>query len=187
MNETLLIELFLYYSQYVVKTGILPLFNKGRSDIPGYDILKNKVYDIPDNNRLSELENYVFGPNFEAVSSRVNNITGYYLFVDYGEIECSTDKSNRNTDSARLGITIAYKLKEFSGDLIEQLLVSDHTLELLVRIRNKMINDQRERYWLKDISKNHTLVPFVSKELSSTGWTILFNREAYDTFGIRTK
>jgi len=52
----------------------------------------------------------------------------------------------------------------------------------MVAIRNKMITEQRGHPWLKDISNNHTFVPFVSPEMSSIGWTILFNREAYDSF-----
>ena len=91
------------------------------------------------------------------------------------------------TDSARLAITVAYKLKEFSGDLMEQLLISDRCLANITTIRNRMINEQRERYWLKDVSRNHTLTPFVARELSSIGWTMLFNREAFDTFGAKRK
>jgi hypothetical protein len=50
-----------------------------------------------------------------------------------------------------------------------------------------MINDQRCRPWLEDISKNHIFVPFISKELSSVGWTMLFNREGYDSFWAKNR
>ena len=187
MNTSLLIELFLYFAQFPAHDAFGALFNKGRSHIPGYDDLYAAILALPDDAIVPEIGNYIFGPNFDAVSSRVNNLTGSYLFVDYGEIECGTDNSNRMTDSARLAITVAYKLKEFSGDLMEQLLVSDRTLTHLITIRNRMICDQRGRPWLKDISRNHTLTPFVARELSSIGWTILFNREGYDTFGAKRK
>lgn len=187
MNTSLLIELFLYFSRFPSQEAFSTLFNKGRSKIPGYDDLREATLTEPYVPVVPEIGSYVFGPNFDAVSSRVNNLTGYYLFVDYGEIECGTDSSNRMTDSARLAITVAYKLKEFSGDLMEQLLVSDQSLSYLVTIRNRMITEQRERYWLKDVSRNHTLTPFISRELSSVGWTMLFNRDAFDTFGAKRK
>lgn len=187
MNTSLLIELFLYFARFPVHDAFGSLFNKGRSYIPGYDELHAATLALLDKAIVPEIRNYVFGPNFDAVSSRVNNLNGYYLFVDYGEIECGTDSSNRMTDSARLAITVAYRLKEFSGDLMEQLLVSDQSLSYLVAIRNRMIAEQRERYWLKDVSRNHTLTPFIARELSSIGWTMLFNRDGYDTFGAKKR
>ena len=185
MNTSLLIELFLYFAKFPANDAFVPLFNKGRSQIPGYDELHAALLALPAEGLVPEIGNYVFGPNFEAVCSRINNLNGFYLFVDYGEIECGTDSSNRMTGSARLAITVAYKLKEFSGDLMEQLLISDRCLAYITTIRNRMINEQRERYWLKDVSRNHTLTPFVARELSSIGWTMLFNREAFDTFGVK--
>lgn len=185
MKDTLLIELFLYFARFPAREAVLPLFNKGRSNIPGYEELQKLVAGSPENPFVPQIENYVFSANLESISSRVNNLSGYYLFVDYGEIECSTDKNNCLTDQTRLAITVAYKLKEFSGDLIEQLLVSDQSLSYLTMIRNQMIKEQRERYWLKNLSKNHNVVPFVARELSSIGWTMLFNREGIDTFGAK--
>lgn len=187
MNTSLLIELFLYFARFPAHDAFNSLFNKGRSNIAGYDELYAALLARPEGPLVPEIGNYVFGPNFDAVSTRINNLNGFYLFVDYGEIECGTDSSNRMTDSARLAITVAYKLKEFSGDLMEQLLISDRSLAYIITIRNRMINEQRERYWLKDVSRNHTLTPFVARELSSIGWTMLFNREAFDTFGVKRK
>lgn len=187
MNTSLLLELFLYFARFPSYEAFNALFNKGKSNLPGYDDLLATLSGLSGTPIVPEIGSYIFGPNFDAVSSRVNNLTGYYLFVDYGEIECGTDRSNRMTDSARLAITVAYKLKDFSADLIEQLLVSDKCLSHLVTIRNRMISEQRERNWLKDVSRNHTLTPFIAKELSSVGWTMLFNRDAFDTFGAKKR
>lgn len=187
MNTSLLTDLFLYFARFPAREAIAPLFNKGKSNIQGYDELFQQAVALTGDPIVPQVKNYVFGPNFEAVCTRVNNLSGYYLFVDYGEIECATDSSNRLTDSARLAITVAYKLKEFSGDLMEQLVVSDQCLSYLSIIRNRMIQEQRERNWLKDVSRNHTLTPFIARDLSSTGWTMLFNREAYDTFGAKRR
>ena len=84
MNTSLLIELFLYFGRFPACEAIAPLFNKGKSNIPGYDDLHAAILALGDGAIVPEIANYVFGPNFDAVSSRVNNLTGYYLFVDYG-------------------------------------------------------------------------------------------------------
>lgn len=182
---TLIIELFLFFARYPNKEGILPLFNIGRSDLPVYKELQTKIEALSPHSLVPEIGGYVFGSNFDAVKMRVNNIAGSYLFVDYGEIECDTDSSNRLQDAARLAITVAYKLKNFSSDLIEQAIVSDHCLQQLILIRNDMLHSQCKHPWLKNLSNNHTFAPFVSKELDSIGWTMLFDRKAFDTFGTK--
>jgi hypothetical protein len=181
--NNILIDLFLYFARFPKQEGILPLFNLGESTVSGYTELLQAVQSL-DEHSLTGIENYVFGANIDAIKTRVNNIPAgsNYLFVDFGEIDCDTDSRNRMIDSARLAITVGYRVKSFSADLIEQTLAFSHTFNDMVAIRNKMITEQRDHPWLKNISNNHTFVPFVSPEMSSIGWTILFNREAYDSF-----
>ncbi len=186
MNQSFLTDLFLFFARFVEKESILKLFNKGRSENAGYAALLDKVHRRQDDLAIKCLD-YVFGPNFEAVSGYVNNLPGFYLFIDYGEIDCLTDNSNRMFDSARLAVTVAYRLKEFSGDLMEQLVVSEECLGYITEIRKRMIQEQKAHPWLKNLSNNHTFTPFVTKELSSIGWTILFNREGYDSFNVKGK
>lgn len=175
------------FARFPKREGIYIMFNAGSSTVPGYSELKQKVDDLPEHS-MFDIKNFIFGANFEAVQARVNNIPSGddFLFVDFGEIDCDVDGSNRQTDSARLAITVAYRVKSFSADLIEQSLYFSHALAKLADIRNSMIRDQRCHPWLKDISKSHTFVPFVSKEFSSVGWNILFNREGYNSFGVKT-
>lgn len=179
--KTILIDIFLYFARFPKIEGIAPMFNVGTSKIPGYTELRQMIASLPEHS-LTDINNYIFAPNLEAVKARVNNISDDYLFVDFGEIECVTDSSNRMTDQARLAVTVAYKMSDFASDIIEQALAFNSTLKKLATIRNMMIEEQKCRPWLKNISKNHTFVPFVSKDLSSVGWTILFNREGYDSF-----
>lgn len=183
-TNNILIELFLYFARFPKREGIYPLFNVGESNIAGYTELLNQVYDLKEHS-LTNIENYIFGANLDAVKTRANNIPSGsdFLFVDFGEIDCNTDSRNRHTDSTRLAITVAYRTNSFSTDLIEQTLAFSKTFDDLIFVRNKMISEQREHPWLKNISDNHTLVPFVSPDISSIGWTILFNRESYDSFG----
>lgn len=184
--ETILIDIFLYFARFPKREGVYPMFNVGSSAIPGYSDLKQRIDEMPEHS-LTNINNYIFAANFDAIKARVNNISNDYLFVDFGEIECGTDNSNRMYDQARLAVTVAYRLNDFASDLIEQTLAFNSSLGKLTVIRNTMINEQRCRPWLKDISKNHTFVPFISKELSSVGWTMLFNREGYDSFSAKNR
>lgn len=186
--ESFLIDIFLYFARFPKREGIYPMFNLGASTIPGYAELREKV-DLLSEYSITDIENYIFGANFEGVLSRVNNIEAGkdYLFVDFGEVDCDTDRFNRRTDSARLAITVAFRMKSFSSDLIEQTLAFGHALTKIIDIRNRMISDQQNHPWLKDISNNHTFVPFISSEMNSLGWSMLFNREGYDSFGVKNR
>lgn len=188
ISDSLLIDIFLYFARFPQRDGIFPMFNAGASSVTGYNELQKMVNEMPEHSYYN-ISNYIFGANFEAVQSRVNNIPAgeNFLFIDFGEIDCDIDNSNRQTDSARLAITVAYRVKSFSADLIEQTLAFSHTLTQLVQIRNRMIREQQCHPWLKDISKSHTFVPFISQELSSIGWTILFNRQGYDSFKVKNR
>lgn len=115
MNRNIIIDLFLYFARFPQRQGVLDIFNKGRSEIPGYDSLKSLVESMTDTPVLPEVRGFVFGPNFDAVKTCVSQLTGYYLFVDYGDIKTETDKSNRIADTFQVAATIAGKTTEFTG------------------------------------------------------------------------
>ena len=178
MNNIIL-DLFLYFAKFPEQSGVLSLFNKGRSDTAMYSELKDKVTNLPIHSLNSSIQHYAFGVAFEAIQRRVSQLTGTYLFVDFGEIESQKPALTRQ-DSLSVAITVATKLSDYTGDLIEQTCASQTCLNQIVEIRNIMIKEQRERYFLKNISSSQTIVPFASKELSSLGWTIIFTTDGVD-------
>lgn len=188
ITNNLLIDLFLFFARFPKREGIYPMFNVGDSVIHGYSDLRLRIDNLQEHS-ITDIENYIFGANLEAIKQRVNNIVAGtdFLFVDFGEIDCATDSSNRLTDSARLAITVAYRMKSFSADLIEQTLAFSNSFSKLISIRNKMISEQQVHPWLKDLSRNHTFLPFISEEMTSVGWALMFNREGYDSFGAKKR
>lgn len=186
MNSNIIIDLFLYFARFPQRQGVLDIFNKGRSEIPGYDSLKSLIESMTDDPIFPEIEGFVFGPNFDAVKSCISQLIGYYLFIDYGDIKTETDKSNRITDTFQVAVTIAGKTTEFTGDLVDQTLISANTLDMVIRMRNLMIQEQRERYSFKNISDKHSITPFISPEFESIGWTLMFDQQAFDLFNAKT-
>lgn len=187
-NHNYLIELFLYFAKFPQRDGISPLFNVGSSSIDGYSQLQAQIMNMKEHS-LMDIKNYIFGANIASVTSRINNITSGsdYLFVDFGEIDCSVDSKNTFHDSSRLAITVAYRLKNFSGDIIEQMLAYNHSLQKITDIRKRMYADQRCNVGLDMLSDTHQLLPFSSLEMSSIGWSLIFTREGHDTFNIKGK
>lgn len=186
MNATILIDIFLFFARFPERDGIFGAFNKGESNLKAYNEIKFKLQDMAEHS-LTDIKHYIFGANFDAVRSRVNNIASGedYLFVDFGEIECSTDQRNRMNDSARLAVTVAFRVSDFSADIIEQMLYFEAGLKKITAIRNHILTEQKCHPWLKNISEKHTFIPFVSPDFASIGWTMLFNRDGYNSFGFK--
>ena len=110
---------------------------------------------------MPELENLVFGQSYDYVKKRVDNITGNYLFVDFGEFTSSRDTHNSILDSQKLAATIAMKVSD-SADMVETAIASEMTLSLLAALRKRLILDSRSEDlpWLDKISENHDIIPF---------------------------
>lgn len=173
-------EIFLAFSRFVTPAGRESVFVKGSSDIAGYDTLLQQVKAQTSDFVMPELADYVFGPNDQAVLSRIENLHSYFLFIDYGNISSSIDEVNRFRDSFSLAATVAYRLSDFTRDLVEQVLISDNCLDILLAIRKQLIAEEKERYWLKNLEANHTIVPWIQREKQCIGWTMLFDRQGFD-------
>ena len=179
MTRSIVTDLFLYFAKYPALAGVKSMFVKGASDNQAYSQLYDAVGSMEQHSLNPELGSYVFGVSFEAVQARIKNITGPYLFIDYGQAESrKTDLVRR--DSISVAVTVAFRLREFSNDLIEHTIAADQTITYLMDIRDRMLAEQKEKYFLKGLSESHTIVPFSSAELQSTGWTMVFETEGVD-------
>ena len=181
MSQSLIVDLFLYFAKFPTRSGVLSLFQKGISSMDGYNQLYSQIANLPEG-LMPKIEHYVFGPNIDALKVRIDSLAGYYLMVDYGEIASQKSTMNQRREALSTAITVAYKLDNFSSDLIDQAIVSDAALQMIVDIRNTLKQDQRERPSLRYLSDDHSFAPFIARELSSVGWTLLTSRDQMDTF-----
>ena len=176
---------FLYFAQYPAKEGVRAILTNGASDFPGYNDLAESLDKLPNVSRLPEIANYVYGQSFEELKQRIDKLVGSFLFVDYGELNMSSDGRNSYQITQRIAITVAMKMPN-RADAAEYMLSSDSTLRLLSKIHAWMIADAEEGE-LEWISRGELdkveMVPFVATELSSVGWTLMLNCIAPDTLG----
>ena len=183
--NTLIQDMYVAFAGYATSTAIEKQYNKGNSNLEGYERLKQRAIDEGVyTDTPFRFDNYVIGPNIEAVARAVNNFVGYYLFLDYGEINCAVDGRNIHRDRLKLAVTVAYKVKEFNADMMEQLIVSSECLRRLAIIRDDMVRRYSCGSGDKMISDSHTFVPFLGRELSSIGWTMMFDRQGIDSFRV---
>lgn len=183
----IILDILKYFAKYPSKDGVLSAFTEGSSEYPEYADLKTYINGLADP-VIPELQAYVFGQSYESVKSRIADITGCYLFVDFGEITSLRDSRNSIEDSQKLAVTIAIKVPS-TIDTVEECIISDITLQLISRLRTAMLNDDRlgEVPWRQLMSDKHSIVPVDNKEINSIGWSILFDTSASDWFNIKNK
>ena len=129
----MILDLLRYFARFPKKEGVVSMFANGSSDFIQYAELLGYVKKLPEP-IMPELENLVFGQSYDYVKKRVDNITGNYLFVDFGEFTSSRDTHNSILDSQKLAATIAMKVSD-SADMVETAIASEITLSLLAELR----------------------------------------------------
>ena len=134
---------------------------------------------------IPEIEHLVFGQSLDEVRSRIDSITGTYLFVDFGEFNSNRDQRNSILDVQKLAVTVATKTPT-AFDLVEESIISDSTLLLINKLRAHLIADSEKYEWLRFLSNKHDIMPFVAPELGeSIGWTLMYSLEGSDLFDVK--
>lgn len=182
----MILNVFEYFAKFPERKGVETAFANGKSELPFYNALLTMVKALPMAGEMPDIKHYVFGVDMNTVKRRVDSISGTYLFVDFGEIDSTRDSRNSIADTLRLAATIAFKVSD-SMDIVERAIISDVTLSLTNELRARMYADSQRDLtpWLREVSDTHNIVPFISPELSSVGWSLLFTSEGADMLNLK--
>ena len=175
-------ELFLYFAQFPSKKGIKAMATMGKSQLRQYDELLFALDELPKISRVPEIENYVYGQTFEDIQQRLDKLIGSFLFVDYGEFDMLGDGRRSYQVTQRLAVTVAIRMTDRS-DLMERMIASDESLKLLSKVHAWMMADSEmgNLEWLcRENLDKAEIIPFVSSELRSYGWTLMLDAIAPD-------
>ena len=186
----MILDIIKYFSKYPERAGVLHMFVNEVSTMPGYNALKAYVQNLPEHGALPDIQYMAVGQSMDSLKSFLNTITGCvsYLLVDFGEINSSKNNKNTITDSLKMAVTVAMRVPD-GMDIIEESIASANTLNITNRLRAHLIKDSRDKVlgsWFDLFGSRHDLVPFVTKELQSIGWTIMFNADGTDMLDVTT-
>lgn len=177
---------FLYFAQYPSRDGVLAMFTNGSSDFSGYNDLVASLRSLPNESRVPDIANYVYGQSFDELKQRIDKLAGSFLFVDYGEVDMLGDGRNSYQCTQRMAVTVANKMPN-RADAAEYMLASDTTLRLLSQVHAWLLADADAGNidWLSrgNLDKAE-IVPFVATELHSVGWTLMMSCVAPDSLGM---
>lgn len=174
----ILLLILKYFSQFVSREALLNFFLS--SSGLAYDQARNEVMAISDDNRISGLDNFIFGINTDAVKSKISSISGPYLFIDYSNIVSSLSKQDVKTDSFHIAITVA-QAHPNDEDQFAETLSQAECLEIMKAIRERMRDDVDLEYSIEWLPFPTTIAPFVAKDLSNSyGFTMELDLKAID-------
>lgn len=180
----MILDVLLTAARFPSRNGVLKSFKLGVYPDVKYKQMLDDINALPEP-IIPQITDFVFGVDEEVVKKAVSNISGYFLFVDFGEIQSSTDANNRITDSFSISMTVAKRYDENSMDQISTAIIFDNCLDMAATIKRTLVKEQKKYPWLKDIDGNSTFSPFVSRELSAIGWSMIFDRQGLDLLSIK--
>lgn len=174
----MLLELFRYFAKFPKwENATKGIATKGESNMPEYAKTLEGLATMQVHSLIPEIEHYVYGQSFEELKERLSKLTGSFLFADYGELDMQGDGRRSLQCTQRIAVTVAFRLSS-NADMLERIICSDRSLEMLARIHAQMMADseQGRLEWMeRDDLDRAEYVPFVSAELQSYGWTLMLS------------
>lgn len=179
----MLLDLFTYFAKFPASAGITRgIATKGESSMEEYATVLGELSNMQEKELVPEIENYVYGQSFDELKQRIDKLTGSFLFVDYGEVDMQSDGRRSFECTQRIAVTVAMKLPNTS-DMLERIIANGRTLQMLSKIHARIMADaeREELYWMnRDSVANCEIIPFVSAELQSYGWTLMLSGTGAD-------
>lgn len=179
----MLLDLFTYFAKFPQNSGIIKgIATKGESSMEEYATTLDILGKMEEKELVPEIQNYVYGQSFDELKQRIDKLTGSFLFVDYGEVDMQDDGRRSFECTQRIAVTVAQKLSG-NADMLERVIVNDHTLQMLSKIHARIMADVETEglYWMdRESITNCEIIPFVSAELQSYGWTLMLSARGAD-------
>lgn len=183
----MLLDLFEYFAKFPATAGVTKgIANKGESSMEEYATVLKVIENLPEKELVPEIENYVYGQSFDELKQRIDKLTGSFLFVDYGEVDMQSDGRRSFQCTQRIAVTVAMKLPN-NSDMLERVIANDRTLQMLSKVHARIIADVETEglYWMdRESITTCEIIPFVSAELQSYGWTLMLSAKGADILDV---
>ena len=186
IQTALLRDTFEYFAKFPDHTGVMKSFNLTESSHfeEEYAAFKDRILSLEEHSIVPGIKDYVFGADEELAKNRIQDITGFYLFVDYGNLTIDRDQHRTKKEEFLIAITVAIPLKPESIDHVEAMLYADMTLDFIRQIEERMISDSRDNPYLQHLTFPNEITRFFARELqNSTGFTMLFSQQGIGMMG----
>jgi len=186
IQTSILRDTFEYFAKFPDHSGVMKSFNLTESSHfeEEYAAFKDRIQNLEEHSILPGIQDYVFGVDEDLAKKRIQDITGFYLFVDYGNLSSERDEFRTKQETFLIATTVAIPIKPESIDHIEAVIYADKALDFIRQIKDRMLSDSRDNPYLQHLTFPNEITPFFARELqNSTGFTMLFSWEGIGMLG----
>jgi len=182
LHPQILREAFMYFAKYPKIDGVISsMFCANKTEVSGYSELQTSLVALDPQSLVPEILNFLFSSNEDKLKKSIEDTTGAFMLLDYGQLSCSQDNVMRKNDELELGIIIARKMNPDHYDMAETLLMHDELLNLIRKVREQMIEDSKYHPFVKQITFPHRIMPWYARELGhATGFSMMFSKSGID-------
>lgn len=171
-------DILKYFSQFVSRAALDDFFLCPTGE--NYEQRMAEVLAVPDTFRDRSIGHLIFGVNTEAAKSKISQVHGKYLIVDYSHINSSVSHLDVKTDYFHVAVTVAVPHPS-DEDQFAQALRQDDCLTSLAAIRVVMRHAMDRDRHLEWTAWPQKMTPFVAPSLSNSyGWTMEFDIQGVD-------
>lgn len=177
MKATLIRDTFTYFARFPQLAGVLKNFQRAAKDpADDYDTFRASITSLDPHSLISGLTDYVFGDDVLSIHKRIENISGIYLYVDYGNInDTLLEPMKTEQGEFTIAVTIAKKTQPDDLDPVQQIIIADTTMAMLSRLKDIAKAEANHNRFLKNLTFPLDIIPWFAPALfNSLGWTMTF-------------
>lgn len=154
MVYQILTDIIKYFGKFPDRSGVLRNFNRTTEKLSGYDDLKTYFTNLGDP-LLPEIKDFVFGTDEKVISTRLDSIASFFLYVELGQIAASSPDNFHNRDTnLMLAITLGHPFVGSDQDCVDDILLSDQCLDLLLQLKDNIIADDDQTCFITRLMEN---------------------------------
>jgi hypothetical protein len=174
----IILDLIKYFAKFPDRTGILKTFSRSAEKLIGYTELKTYIEALGDP-LVPEIKDFVVSSNEEVISTRIRNISSFFMLLEYAGLQSSPPNRAYIRDSViNLSVIVAYPGNKPGLDIIEEQIIMDQALEMITTIALQMDEDNKEMCSVRRFMPGSVNISPVEPAMlyGCVGWALTFSK-----------
>jgi hypothetical protein len=174
----IIIDLIKYFAKFPDRDGMMKIFSRSAEKVAGYTELKSYIEALGDP-LVPGIKDLVVSSNEEVISTRIRNISTFFMLLEYAGI--SSTPPNRayiRDSSVNLSIIVAHPANKAGLDIIEEQLIMDQALDYITTIAKQMDEDNKEMCSNRRFMPSSVSIAPVEPAMlyGCVGWALTFSK-----------
>lgn len=138
-----LIDVVTYFAKFPAREAVMENFKATTDLTTGYQSLKTTLQNLPAP-VIPAISTFLVSSSEEVIQTRLKNMKGFFLMLEYGNLEYNESQRDHRTGNFSLSLTIGHSFSKANSDMMHEGLLMQQCLDYLMLIAETMENDQFE-------------------------------------------